>query len=60
MMEMVHEKYSTLLIEFIGTALTTILPSCSSIVINAVIVTTVVFVPKKEGHLKNISYDFFH
>ena len=59
-MEMVHEKYSTLLIEFIGTALTTILPICSSIVINAVIVTTVVFFPKKEGHLENISYDFFH
>ena len=26
MMEMVHEKYSTLLTEFIGTALTIILP----------------------------------
>ena len=48
MMEMVYEKYSTLLTEFIGTALTTIFYLfCSSIVINAVIVTTVVFFGKK-------------
>ena len=59
MMEMVHEKYSTLLTEFIGTALTTIFYLfCSSIVINAVIVTTVVFFGKK-GDPYKISHTIF-
>jgi len=42
LMEMVHDRCSTLLTEF-GTALTTILPICSSIVINTVIVTAGTF-----------------
>jgi hypothetical protein len=35
MMEMVHEKYSTLLTEFIGTALTTILPVLFQFIYNS-------------------------
>jgi hypothetical protein len=61
MMEMVHEKYSILLTEFIGTALTIILPILFQYCYKCCYSDNrSFFFSKKGGPLENISYDFFH
>jgi hypothetical protein len=60
MMEMVYEKYSTLLTEFIGTALTTILPILFQDCYKCCYSDNRSFFPKKGGPQENISYDFFN
>jgi hypothetical protein len=59
MMEMVYEKYSTRLTEFIGTALSTILPILFQYCYKCCYSDNRSFFSKKGGPLENISYDFF-